>query len=92
MNREIVPELQYETRGPHSSRRPAWRQRLVQAERGLVKGVRSDSAFFVHFFGGSIALAVVIGNVMRQRTPTSRRGWRLMVCVNVWLDVVAAAV
>jgi diacylglycerol kinase len=44
-------------------RRPAWRQRLVQAERGLVRGVRSDSAFFVHFFGISIviAAAVVLG-------------------------------
>jgi diacylglycerol kinase len=38
-------------------RRPAWRQRLVQAERGLVRGVRSDSVFFVHFFGISIVLA-----------------------------------
>lgn len=44
-------------------RRSAWRQRLVQAERGLVRGVRSDSAFFVHFFGISIviAAAVVLG-------------------------------
>jgi diacylglycerol kinase len=44
-------------------RRPAWRQRLVQAERGLVRGVRNDSAFFVHFFGISIviAAAVVLG-------------------------------
>jgi diacylglycerol kinase len=35
----------------------------VQAERGLVRGVRSDSAFFVHFFGISIviAAAVVLG-------------------------------
>jgi diacylglycerol kinase len=35
----------------------------VQAERGLVRGVRSDSAFFVHFFGIVIviAAAVVLG-------------------------------
>ncbi len=58
-----------QTSQPHSSihdidespdgprRRPAWRQRLVQAERGLVRGVRSDSVFFVHFFGISIVLA-----------------------------------
>lgn len=38
-------------------RRPAWRQRLVQAERGLVGGVRSDSVFFVHFFGVSAVIA-----------------------------------
>ena len=32
---------------PHHEqrRRPAWRQRLVLAERGLVRGVRSDSTF-----------------------------------------------
>lgn len=43
---------------PHRApRRPAWRERLVQAERGLVGGVRSDSTFFVHFFGASIVLA-----------------------------------
>jgi len=48
---------------PGDGRRPAWRQRLVQAERGLVRGVRSDSAFFVHFFGATIitAAAVVLG-------------------------------
>lgn len=40
-----------------SSRRPAWRQRLVQAERGLAWGLRADSVFFVHFFGISIVLA-----------------------------------
>jgi diacylglycerol kinase len=48
---------------PPGGRRPAWRQRLVQAERGLVRSVRSDSAFFVHFFGATIitAAAVVLG-------------------------------
>lgn len=38
-------------------RRSAWRQRLVLAERGLVRGVRSDSVFFVHFFGICIVIA-----------------------------------
>jgi diacylglycerol kinase len=41
-------------------RRPAWRQRLVLAERGLVRGVRSDSVFFVHFFGICIVLAAAL--------------------------------
>lgn len=54
-------DLAYDDR-PHR-RRPAWRQRLVTAERGLVGGVRSDSVFFVHFFGISlvIAAALVLG-------------------------------
>lgn len=48
---------------PH---RPAWRQQLVDAERGFVRGFRSDSSFFVHFFGGSIVLAM--GFVLRVGT------------------------
>jgi len=38
-------------------RRAAWRQRLVEAERGITQGVRNDSAFFVHFFLGSVVVA-----------------------------------
>lgn len=38
-------------------RRSAWRQRLVEAERGMSQGVRRDSTFFVHFFGGSFVIA-----------------------------------
>ena len=38
-------------------RRAAWRQWLVEAERGLTAGFRSDSVFFVHLFSGSLALA-----------------------------------
>lgn len=34
-----------------SGRRPEWRHRLVQAERGFVGGLRSDATLFVHFFG-----------------------------------------
>lgn len=54
-----VPNHTIEVHDPHDAhrRRPAWRERLVQAERGLVRGVRSDSAFFVHFFGISIVIA-----------------------------------
>ncbi len=52
----------HESHDPHEAqrRRPAWRQRLVQAERGLVRGVRSDSAFFVHFFGIIIVVAAAL--------------------------------
>lgn len=38
-------------------KRPAWREHLVLTERGVVRGVRGGSAFFVHFFGCSIILA-----------------------------------
>jgi len=33
-----------------STRRPPWRQRLAQAERGFVGGMRADSTLFAHFF------------------------------------------
>jgi diacylglycerol kinase (ATP) len=51
-----------------NSKRPAWRQRLVQAERGIASGVRGDSTFFVHGFTCSIVLAaaVVIGLSLTQ--------------------------
>ena len=47
---------------PHDEhrRRPQWRQDLVEAERGLVRGVRSNSAFFVHFFGICIVIAAAL--------------------------------
>lgn len=41
----------------HHRKRPEWRQRLVQAERGLVRGVRADSVFSVHFFGICVVVA-----------------------------------
>jgi diacylglycerol kinase len=45
---------------PLPRRRAAWRQTLVQAERGLVGGFRSGSALFVHFFGISIVIAAAL--------------------------------
>jgi diacylglycerol kinase len=49
-------------------RRPIWRRRLVDAERGLTEGFRGESAFFVHFFGTSVALAalIVLGATLLQ--------------------------
>ncbi|WP_339732373.1 diacylglycerol kinase [uncultured Gimesia sp.] len=43
--------------------RPEWRQRLVDAERGITFGIRLDSTFFIHFFTGSavIATAMLLG-------------------------------
>ena len=45
---------------PSHRRRAAWREKLVRAERGLVRGIRCDSAFFVHFFGISIVIAAAL--------------------------------
>lgn len=40
--------------GKHSEvHRSAWRERLVQAERGLTTGFRTNSALFFHFFAVS---------------------------------------
>lgn len=44
-------------------RRPPWRQKLVEAERGVVLGFRRDSALFVDFFLSvvSITAGIVLG-------------------------------
>lgn len=42
--------------------RPLWRQRLVEVERGLAEGFRSESAFFVYLFVG--AACVMAGLVL----------------------------
>lgn len=39
------PDTKHQT-----SQRPPWRQRLSQAERGFVGGMRADSTLFAHFF------------------------------------------
>ena len=51
-----------------AKRRPAWRQRLVEAERGFAQGFRTDSTLFVHFFAGSIVVAagLILGLTMLQ--------------------------
>ena len=56
-----------------AKRRPAWRQRLVEAERGFAQGFRGDSTLFVHFFAGSIV--VVAGLVLGLSTVQ----WALIV-------------
>ena len=63
-------------------RRPAWRERLVQAERGLVRGIRSDSAFFVHFFGIVIVIAAAL---------VLRIGWMQWVAIAGCLTLVLTA-
>ena len=44
-------------RGITAKLRPEWRQRLVDAERGITFGIRLDSTFFIHFFVGSAVIA-----------------------------------
>jgi diacylglycerol kinase len=55
---------------PRRRGRAPWRQRLVDVERGVTQGLRSDSAFFVHFFLASIVIAasVVLGISVAQWT------------------------
>lgn len=45
----------------HSVRRAPWRQRLVDAERGVTHGFRADSALFVHFFVSSLIVVLGLG-------------------------------
>ncbi len=42
---------------PRSRHRPPWRQRLVETERGMALGLRSDATLFVHFFLLCVILA-----------------------------------
>src|SRR5262245_12597720 len=44
-------------------RRAPWRQRLVEAERGVALGLRADSTFFIHFFVSTVVIgaALVLG-------------------------------
>ena len=51
------------TGNPNARRRSPWRRRLIDAERGITLGFRSDSAFFVYFFAGCVvvAAAAVLG-------------------------------
>lgn len=48
---------------PSLRARSAWRQRIVEAERGFTAGFRANSAFFFYFFTTCILLsfAVVLG-------------------------------
>jgi diacylglycerol kinase len=52
-----IPQTDHVYIHPAHPPRAAWREKLVRVERGLVRGIRCDSAFFVHFFGISIVVA-----------------------------------
>ena len=51
-------------------RRPAWRRRLIDTERGFITGLRSDSTLFIHLFGITITLVAgfVLGLSLTQWT------------------------
>lgn len=51
--RKLTPDERTERR----LRRPAWRQRLVEAERGFSHSLRADSALYLHLFVDSLLLA-----------------------------------
>lgn len=46
-----------------SKRRPAWRQRLIDAERGFSLSFRADSTLFVHAF--LVCIIVAAGSVLQ---------------------------
>jgi hypothetical protein len=58
------------------SRRPSWRQDLVDTERGLVVGFRSDAGIVSHLFAGSI---VVVAGILFGLSPTQ---W-VLVCLTL---------
>jgi diacylglycerol kinase len=64
------------------TRRPPWRQRLVETERGLAQGLRGDSTLFFYLFVDCTLLAV--GGVL----DLSRNDWLL---VGLALTMVLAA-
>jgi diacylglycerol kinase (ATP) len=57
MSTSLKPrEVEFDRSTAHA-RRPAWRRKLVDAERGITRGVRSDSTFFYYFFVGCMITA-----------------------------------
>lgn len=40
--------------------RPAWRQRFIEAERGITQSIRRDSIFFVYMFAASVVVAACL--------------------------------
>lgn len=51
--RKFTPDERTESR----RRRPAWRQKLVEAERGLTQSFRADSTLYLHVFLDCLLLA-----------------------------------
>ena len=60
MATQLKPHRRAEKFSTRQHRRPAWRQRLVEAERGVTRGFRDDSTLFLHFFSGSVILVTAV--------------------------------
>jgi diacylglycerol kinase len=63
-------------------RRPPWRQRLVETERGLSSGLRADSSFYVYLFLDCTLVAM--GSVL------GLAAWQWMIVGLVFTGVLAA--
>ncbi|GAB4159008.1 MAG: hypothetical protein Tsb009_36260 [Planctomycetaceae bacterium] len=57
MATQLKTHKPFDDKSSPEKRRSAWRQKLVDTERGFTAGFRSDSTFFVHFFIGSVLVA-----------------------------------
>jgi len=83
------------THAPHlrkfedEKKRSPIRQQLVDTERGMTLGFRADSTFFVHFFTGSIvvAVAIVLGLTTMQWT-TLILSLTLVLAAEMFLQVI----
>ncbi len=60
MTTQLKPHRRAEKFSTRRRRRPAWRQRLVEAERGVTRDFRDDSTLFLHFFSGSVILVTAV--------------------------------
>lgn len=78
----VMPQRPISEPAGTRSRRPIWRQRLVDAERGISHSLRSDSTLFVYFFVSCII--VTAGGVL----GISLTEWTIVVLA---LSVVASA-
>lgn len=58
-----LPVTPVDAHGERTLRRAPWRQRLVQAERGLSCGLRGDGTLFVYLFVDCLVIAV--GAILR---------------------------
>lgn len=82
MPAELKPHIRMPECEEPRTRRADWRQRLVDAERGLTLGFRADSSFFAHLFMASLIVAA--GIVLRLNVYS----WSVLV---ISLTVVVAA-
>jgi len=66
----VVPQRPLSESDGTRNRRPVWRQRLVDAERGISHSLRSDSTLYVYFFVSCVIITAggVLGISLTQWT------------------------